>query len=195
MLATLVCYAGFKLNILVCLVLNIVLSFIFFWKHLGGLKGILAILSPSAVRAAEIMVAASCLAAIGMVVAATPAMPIITNALFGMNIPPLFKAFVAIAVLAAFTGSGPAALSASLPNLGPTFLSMGINVNALHRVATFTSQTFDSLPSNPAIGIISKMCETTVNKSYKYVAITCLIDTTIAALVVALILTLFPGLA
>ncbi len=93
------------------------------------------------------------------------------------------------------SGSGPAGLSATLPYMSETFASMGINMSALHRVSVFASQTLDTLPTNPGYIIATGIAEVEIKDSYKYVFITTVLNTTITALVVALILTIFPGLA
>lgn len=135
------------------------------------------------------------LGAIGGVVAASPAFPVLTNGLLNMGGPALFKVVLAIALLTGASGSGPAGLSATLPYMSETFASMGINMSALHRVSVFASQTLDTLPTNPGYIIATGIAEVEIKDSYKYVFITTVLNTTITALVVALILTIFPGLA
>lgn len=135
------------------------------------------------------------LGAIGGVVAASPAFPVLTNGLLHMGGPALFKVVLAIALLTGASGSGPAGLSATLPYMSETFASMGINMSALHRVSVFASQTLDTLPTNPGYIITTGIAEVEIKDSYKYVFITTVLNTTITALIVALILTIFPGLA
>ena len=64
------------------------------------------------------------LGAIGGVVAASPAFPVLTNGLLHMGGPALFKVVLAIALLTGASGSGPAGLSATLPYMSETFASM-----------------------------------------------------------------------
>ena len=69
------------------------------------------------------------------------------------------------------------------------------DMNALHRVSVFASQTLDTLPTNPGYIIATGICEVPIHDSYKYVFISTVLNTTITALLVATILTIFPGLA
>lgn len=135
------------------------------------------------------------LGAIGGVVAASPAFPVLTKALLSMKGPALFKVVLAVAIITGASGSGPAGLSATLPYLSKTFTSMGVSLNALHRVSVFSSQTLDTLPTNPGYIISTGIAEVDIKDSYRYVFITTVLNTTITALFVALLLTIFPGWA
>ena len=102
---------------------------------------------------------------------------------------------ICIALLTGASGSGPAGLNATLPYLSESFAQMGINMNALHRVAVFSSQTLDTLPTNPGFAVATSVTDVPMNKSYKYVFITTVLNTTITSFVVAIILTVLPFLA
>ena len=58
----------------------------------------------------------------------------------------------------------------------------------MHRVSVFASQTLDTLPTNPGFVIATGIAEVEIKDSYKYVFITTVLNTTITALIVALIL-------
>jgi H+/gluconate symporter-like permease len=79
--------------------------------------------------------------------------------------------------------------------MSKTFTSMGVSLNALHRVSVFASQTLDTLPTNPGYIISTGIAEVEIRDSYRYVFITTVLNTTIAALFVALLLTINPGWA
>lgn len=193
--ATLVTFNAFGWNILVSMALNIVLSLIFFFNYYGKLSGLKALLEPVGGQATMLVLQVGLLGAIGGVVAASPAFPVLTNALLSMNVPGLFKVVIAIALLTGASGSGPAGLSATLPYMSDMFTQMGISMNALHRVSVFASQTLDTLPTNPGYIIATGIAEVPIKDSYRYVFITTVLNTTITALVVALMLTIVPGWA
>ena len=160
---TLICFNGLGWNILVSMMLNIILSLIFFFPYYGKFSGLKELIKP---------------------VGEQTTMLVLQVGLLG-----------AIALLTGASGSGPAGLSATLPYMSETFASMGINMSALHRVSVFASQTLDTLPTNPGFIIATGIAEVEIKDSYKYVFITTVLNTTITALIVALILTIFPGLA
>lgn len=194
-LSTLITFNALGWNILVAMALNIVLSLIFFFKYYGGLSGLKGLLEPVGGQATMLVLQVGLLGAIGAVVAASPAFPVLTDALLGMPVPGLFKVVIAIALLTGAAGSGPAGLSATLPYMSETFAQIGISMNALHRVSVFASQTLDTLPTNPGYIIATGIAEVPIKDSYRYVFITTVLNTTITAFVVALLLTIFPGWA
>lgn len=195
LVATIVVYNAFKAHVVVALGLNIILSIILFWKYYGGIKGLKELLNPVPKQAAELLLQVGALGALGAVVANSPVFPQITDGLLGVNIPGLFKVIIVIALLTGASGSGPAGLSATLPYMSQTFSQMGISMEAVHRVAVFSSQTLDTLPTNPGYAVATGYSEVPIKQSYKYVFITTVLNTAIAAFVVAIILTIAPGLA
>ena len=175
--------------------LNIILSLIFFFPYYGGIKGLKELTTPVGEQTTMLVLQIGLLGAIGGVVAASPAFPVLTNGLLAMGGPALFKVVLAIALLTGASGSGPAGLSATLPYMSELFTSMGVSLGALHRVSVFASQTLDTLPTNPGYIIATGIANVEIKDSYKYVFITTVLNTTVAALVVALLLTILPGLA
>jgi len=195
LLATLITFNVLGWNVLVSMGLSIVLSLILFYNYYGGLNGFKELLDPVGQQATMLVLQVGLLGAMGAIVAASPAFPVMTKALLSMNIPGLFKVVIAIALITGASGSGPAGLSATLPYMSKSFADIGISMNALHRVSVFASQTLDTLPTNPGYIIATGIAEVPIRDSYKYVFITTVLNTTITAFLVAGILTAFPGLA
>lgn len=69
---------------------------------------------------------------------------------FMTNIPgsPLIGAAIAVSVIAGMTGSASGGQVIALPLLAPHYMDMGVNPEALHRVAAISSGALDSLPHN-----------------------------------------------
>lgn len=195
LVATIFVYNALHAHVVVALGLNIILSIIFFWKYFGGVKGLKELLNPVPKQAAELLLQVGALGALGAVIAGSPVFPMITEGLVNLNIPGLFKVIIVISLLTGASGSGPAGLNATLPYMAKTFGQMGISMEALHRVSVFSSQTLDTLPTNPGYAVATGYADVPIRQSYKYVFITTVLNTAIAAFVVAIMLTLFPGLA
>ncbi len=193
--STLITFNAFGWNILVAMVLNICLALVLFFPYYGKIAGLKKLLEPVGGQATMLVLQVGLLGAIGGVVAASPAFPVLTKGLLNMNCPAMFKVVIAIALITGASGSGPAGLSASLPYFSETFTSMGVSLSALHRVSVFASQTLDTLPTNPGYIIATGIAEVDIKDSYRYVFITTVLNTTVAALFVALMLTVAPGLA
>ena len=76
-----------------------------------------------------------------------------------------------------------------------TFQALGVNMGAVHRIAAFTGTCLDTLPSNAAVNISAKLTGYSVKRIYKYCFLTTVLATSIGAIVVTIMLTLFPNLA
>lgn len=192
---TLICYNAIGWDILVAMMLNIILSLILFFPYYGKFAGLKELIKPVGSQATMLVLQVGLLGAIGGVVAASPSFPIITDALVNMGGPALFKVVLAVTVLTGASGSGPAGLSATLPYMSDLFTEMGVSLSALHRVSVFASQTLDTLPTNPGYIISTGIAQVEIKDSYKYVFVSTVVNTTITALIVALLLTLVPGWA
>jgi H+/gluconate symporter-like permease len=195
LLVTIVMFAVFKIDIFYALSAGFIFSIIFFWRYIGGGKKIVATLASQVKPLGELALNGYSVVAFAAVIASVPAFKVVSNAIVGLPIPGLFKAFVAVSVISGVSGQGPAGITASLPIFSKTFAEMGINMNALHRVTAFSATTLDSLPTNPAFVVCGNVVNVTVAESYKYCGITTVLNTTIGTLVICVLLTLFPGLA
>ena len=100
---------------------------------------------------------------------------------------------LSVAIIVAFTGSPPAGLQIILPILSTVLV--GVAPEAIHRVATISTQTFDTLPFQGAVIVTLGLCGLTHKEGYFPVMMTTVIWTGAAAVVAALMLTFFPGLA
>lgn len=105
---TLITFNGLHWNILVAMMLNIILSLIFFFPYYGGFKGLKDLLIPVGNQTTMLVLQVGLLGAIGAVVAASPSFPVLTNGLLSMGGPALFKVVIAIALFTGASGSGPA---------------------------------------------------------------------------------------
>ncbi|RBW69225.1 GntP family permease [Bacillus taeanensis] len=66
------------------------------------------------------------------------------------NIPgsPLIGGAIAVSVIAGLTGSASGGQAIALPILGPHYMDMGVNPEALHRTIAISSGALDTLPQN-----------------------------------------------
>jgi H+/gluconate symporter-like permease len=100
----------------------------------GAMGAIIAIANTSAV------------VGFGGVVKVTPAFASAVD--FMTNLPgtPLIGSAIAISVIAGITGSASGGQAIALPLLAPHYLGLGVDPEALHRIASISSGTIDSLP-------------------------------------------------
>ena len=185
----------FKLYVVYAIFIGSALSLILFFPYLGGVKKIPAILGQGATNCCVVLIAGAVMGGFGAVVSGSAAFSAISSAVVNFPGPKLFAAGIAIMIVVAVCGSGPAGLGTALPMLGKVFAEAGVNLSALHRVASFAGTTLESLPTNAVYLALTKLTGLTVKDSYRYVFFTTVISTTIGMFVVAILCTLFPGLA
>lgn len=195
LVVTFVLYNAFKLYIGYAIMAGIAACFVCFFPQIDGVKTVIDLIGKAALDAAFLVLASGSLAGFGTVVSATDAFVQFSNALTSMNGPALFIAMLAICLITGICGSGPAGIGAALPMFKDTFVAMGINMSALHRIAAFSATTLDTLPTNAGFIAAAGLAKATTKQSYKYVGVCTVLNTTIATLVVTTLLTLFPGLA
>ena len=195
LIVTFVLFNAFKLYIGFSIMFGIIAALILFWKYMDGTKAVLKLISVATAGACALCVSSASLAGFGAVVQGTETFGQFSAAVTSIQGPPLFIAMIAIMLVTAICGSGPAGIGASLPMFKDTFAAMGINPSALHRVAAFSATTLDTLPTNPGFIAATGLAKAETKQSYKYVGMCTVVNTTIATVVVTLLLTLFPGLA
>ena len=127
------------------------------------------------------------------VVQATPVFENIVEVIMGLPIPAMLLVVLVVCVIVTFTGSPPAGLKIVLPLLSVALV--GVAPEAIHRVATVSTQIFDTLPFQGAVIVTLRLCGLTHKEGYFPVLMTTVVWTGTAAVVAAILLTLFPGLA
>ena len=126
--------------------------------------------------------------------AVTPAFAGLTEILAGFKGNPLVVAMIAMMIMTLVGGSGPAGLGVGLPVFTPLAQSMGVSMNAFARVSAFCAITFDTLPTNAGFIAATEICKVQAKKSYKYVGICTVINTTIGTVILCLLCILMPNL-
>lgn len=107
-----------------------------FWKAIGeGTSGALVAIGNTAA-----------VVGFGGVAKVTPAFSDAVDYMTSIPGDPLIGGAVAVIVIAGLTGSSSGGQTIALPILGPHYLDMGVNAEALHRTVSLSSGTLDSLP-------------------------------------------------
>jgi H+/gluconate symporter-like permease len=178
-------------SLIISLVIAVVIAVIINWKRFdsvlktineGTFGSMLAILN----TASEV--------GYGGVISALAAFAIIKTAILGVSSNPLISEAISVNVLAGITGSASGGMSIALGVLGKQYAemaaAMGINPEALHRIATIACGGFDSLPHNGAVITLLGICGLTHKESYADIGMVSVVIP-VGALIVALILASF----
>lgn len=111
-----------------------------YFKNIGGA------LSEGTMGALIAIGNTSAVVGFGGVAKATPAFNHTVDAMTSIPGSPLIGSAVAICVIAGMTGSASGGQTIALPLLSPHYLDVGVDPEALHRVAAISSGALDSLP-------------------------------------------------
>jgi len=126
------------------------------------------------------------------VVQTTAAYGTLVDGLLSLALPQALLVVFAVTILVGLTGSPPAGLQIVVPILAS---ALTLPPEAIHRIATTASTTFDTLPFQGAVIIMLSMADLKHKDGYPPVFMCTVFWTMTASLVAALLFALFPGLA
>ena len=159
---------------------------VMFWKRLGGAKAVIAVLNKAA-KSSQSVIATCAIIGFSSIVTAVPGYNLLLSGLekaSGGN--PYIFAFVAVAAIAAVTGSATGGVKFVLNSFSQKLLDMGGNPASLCRVICASSLTFDSLPHNSAVVLTLEACNVSHKEGYKHLFVTTVLNTTIATVIAIL---------
>ena len=195
MVIVFVLFNGVRLDVNFSLMIGIIAAFIIFFKHLGSFKDIMKSLGNAASNTCIVSCGAAAVAGFGTIVAATSAFGELSAKLATLSGSPLLIGMMAMMLMTMIGGSGPAGLASGLPMFQPVMAQMGVSMSAFHRISAFAATTFDTLPTNAGFIAATEIAKVEASKSYKYVGVCTVLNTTIGTVVLTLILMAFPALA
>lgn len=109
------------------------------------------------------------IAGFGAVVRSTAAFQALLGGIMSMHVNPYLLTFIGVAVLSACMGNGTGALAMVLSAISPTLAASNANPGAVHRIATVTASTLDSMPHCTNVCVSLQVFGTDHKKSYKHV--------------------------
>ena len=179
--------------VIVALFLAIVLLIVCNWRRLTDLR---ASLDKGADASVLPIFNTASLVGFGAVIAALPVFEMISKAVLsigGGN--PLVSVSVSVATLSAMTGSASGGMSIALDALGPTFVDLantvGVSLQAMHRVTAVASGALDALPHNGAVITLLSVCGIGHRDAYLDICMVALVAQMISLVVIIIIASLF----
>jgi H+/gluconate symporter-like permease len=175
-------------SLVISLVLAIIAAVAINWKRFTNVKetinqGTFGSMLPILNTASEV--------GYGNVISSLASFVIIKEALLAISSNPLISEAITVNVLAGITGSASGGMSIALGALGKTYMEMatqmGINPEALHRIATIACGGLDSLPHNGAVITLLAITGLTHKESYADIGVVSVIIP-IITLVVAILM-------
>ena len=121
------------------------------------------------------------------VVTATTAYSAMVEALLNINANPYVTVVISVAAICALCADSIGGVSTFSATLGQTFLGMGVDAGALHRLTLATATTFDSMPHNGSLNVVMGVMGLTHKEVYQNICVV-QIGITCAYTLVALLL-------
>jgi len=120
------------------------------------------------------------------VLGVSPAFKSLQQIVLGLNMPAYLKAFFGTTVLTGLTGSAISGETIFMESFAQSFVDMGVNVNALHRIVTESALILNKLPNSSVAILTMSICGCSLKDSYKHI----FLGTTIPAFAAGLAVTL-----
>ncbi len=173
--------------VVVALVAGILVTIL---MNLRQRKSILPAISDGANGSLTAIMNTACAVGFGSVVKVVPGFALLKSAMMNMPGSILFSEAVAVNVLAGATGSASGGMSIALEALAPQYLekalSIGLNPEYLHRIASLASGGLDTLPHNGAVLTLLAVSNCTHKESYLDICVTSCIIPVVVSIILAL---------
>ena len=168
---TFVLINGFDVELLYGLAAGCVLSLLFFYKSLGGIKGFGDIVSEGFNNGIFPCIIIASVVGVGQVVSNTEAFAVLQKNIINLPLPGLIKVAAITTIIAGITGSASGGLTIALNLVGETFISWGYTPEIIHRVASIACGGLDTLPWNGTVVMLFALSGVSYKKGYKHVAV------------------------
>ena len=185
------------LDLVFALLFGTLVCGLLFFKFVGNGKfsAMLQLFNDGAHMAPASMFSVASVVGFGMVVQSTQAFKDITNALLNLPLPPVILLIIAVGALSLLTGGAAAGQQLALPVIAPSIIEMGLPAEFIHRISCFTGSTLDTNPSSGTVIMCVNASGLSLREAYPAIFCSTVVGTSCGTATVAILLTLFPGLA
>lgn len=181
----------FKLDILYCLIISMVLVYVLFYNNVKG-SMLLSINQGISSASTAILNSASAVG-FGSVVKITSAFTVMVNSLMSIGGNPMVSLGLITTIISGITGSGTGGVGITMQVFAEKYLELGVHPEILHRIVAIASNGLDSLPHNGLVITVILACGCTHKESYKPILVTSVIITIIALIVaIAMGIVMYP---
>ena len=173
-IAILAGFIFFKLQVEIAVTIGIILAVILLWNQIDGTKvdSWIKILSTGASNSCTSVMLTAMVVGFGGVVKLTDGFADAVAALQNLNMPPLVLVAIATAACAGLTASATGGLGIAFDALKDTFVTLGVNLNYVHRISVIAAGTLDTLPHQGGLAILFNLCKVTHKEAYFDIFIT-----------------------
>ena len=186
-------FALLKLDILISLLLGAVTAMLLFSRQLGG--KLLETLRDGCKGATNTTINVCMIMSVAGAFQATDTFSYLVEQLINLPFDPLVSAAISVNVVCGLTASATGGITVALPALGQSFVALGADASALHRVAAISSGVLECMPHSGWLCSTQEVCRTNHRESYGPFAVICLGIGTLTLILALTLFTLFPALS
>jgi len=164
--------------------LGTLLAIALLWKHVkGGIGAWIEILNKGGVNSCTAILNTALVVGFASIVRETAGFKSIIAGLLNLDLPPLVFVAITVAIAAGAAGSASGGMGVAFDALKETYISLGVNLQHVHRIAAIASGTLDTLPHQGAQITLLNICGQTHRDAYWDIAVTQILVPTIALFV------------
>ncbi len=179
----LVAFNVFGMPVEGAVLLGAVLAITLLWKHVKGIGAWIEILNKGGVNSCTAILNTALVVGFASIVRETAGFKSIIAGLLNLDLPPLVFVAITVAIAAGAAGSASGGMGVAFDALKETYISLGVNLQHVHRIAAIASGTLDTLPHQGAQITLLNICGQTHRDAYWDIAVTQILVPTIALFV------------
>lgn len=142
----LILFNGFKLKVEAAVFFGILAACVLFKPNLPSLRTYIDLFNKGGANAINALMNTAIVVGFGGVAQQTIGFQKIVNGVLSLNMSPLIFVAIAVAVCAGMCGSASGGMGIAFNALKDTFVSLGINLEHVHRISVIAAGTLDTLP-------------------------------------------------
>ncbi|MDK2867354.1 MAG: hypothetical protein PWP51_2133 [Clostridiales bacterium] len=168
----LVCFNIFKLPVEAAVTIGILAAVVLLWDKIKSVDVLISILNKGAANSAMAILNTAIVVGFAGVVKVTTGFEKVIGGLKNIKMSPMWFVAITSAIAAGAAGSASGGLGIAYEALKDTYVSMGVNLEYVHRISVIASGTLDTLPHQGAQITLLAICGLTHKEGYFDIAIT-----------------------
>ena len=170
--AIIICFNVVKLPVETSVTVGIILAVVLMFRRVADVSHWIEVFNKGAADSGTAILNTAIVVGFGGVVEQTEGFTYLINNLQNLSISPLVFVAVTIAICAGVCGSASGGMGVAFAALTDTYKSMGVSLEAVHRIGAIAAGTLDTLPHQGAQITLLGICKLTHKEAYFDIAVT-----------------------
>lgn len=170
--AIIICFNVVHLPVETSVTVGIILAVVLMFRKVADISHWIEVFNKGAADSGTAILNTAIVVGFGGVVEQTEGFTYLINNLQNLSISPLVFVAVTIAICAGVCGSASGGMGVAFAALTDTYKSMGVSLEAVHRIGAIAAGTLDTLPHQGAQITLLGICKLTHKEAYFDIAVT-----------------------